>query len=74
VRENKTLVELKFQENHIEERGATVLFESGAFDRKTGNTTLREFLVDVNIPAEIFDELLRASAGGGKKKGKKGKK
>jgi len=70
---NVTLIQLKFDENHIEESGALVLFESGVFDQKTGNSTLKEFLVDYNIPQEHFTALLRAGGGGKKKKGKKKK-
>ena len=60
------------QENGIGEVGAQVLIDSGAFDKKEGNMTLKEFLVDIKLPVEAFEYLLRAGASGEKKK--KGKK
>mmetsp|Transcript_15596 Transcript_15596/g.49752 ORF Transcript_15596/g.49752 Transcript_15596/m.49752 type:complete len:351 (+) Transcript_15596:246-1298(+) len=72
---NKTLLQLKLQENHIGDDGAKMLTDSGVFDKKDGNTTLKEFVVDVKLQTEVFDSLMRAGGGGGKKGGKKkGKK
>jgi hypothetical protein len=72
VKANTTLLELRMQENGIGAVGAQVLIDSGAFDKKEGNTTLKEFLVDIKLPLEAFELLLRAGAPAGKKgKGKK---
>ncbi|GBG26653.1 NACHT, LRR and PYD domains-containing protein 1 [Hondaea fermentalgiana] len=71
---NDTLVELKFDENHIEEAGAQALLDSGALDKKEGNTSLKIFTCDVKIPEALFEALFRGGGGGGKKGGKKGKK
>ncbi len=73
VKVNSTLLELKMQENGIGENGAQTLIDSGVFDKKDGNTTLKEFLVDIKLPLDKFEYLLRAG-GGAKKGGKKGKK
>lgn len=71
---NNTLLELKFDENPIGEKGAQALFDTGVFDKKEGNTSLKIFTVDVKIPEMLFEALFRGGGGGGKKGGKKGKK
>ena len=40
----------------------------------TENKKIREFLVDLTIPSQLFDQLFRRVAGGKKKKVKLGKK
>jgi len=64
---NTSLTDLRFHSNPIGSRGGAILRDSGAFNKKTGNSNLKTFTIDRRMDQDLFEELFRA---GGKAKGK----